>query len=297
MNPSSSALPGILIALAGFLIFTVQDTVVKLLAGDWSVIQISAFIAFGCMIPPLLWVGLGDGFGRLRTRHVKLHLTRAILAPIAGLACFYAYAHMPLADAYAIAFSMPLIITALSVPLLKEQVGWRRWSAVAVGFVGVLIMLRPGSGMFGAPAMAMLLAATVWGFVFTLIRRAPDDHPASFAIWVNLGIVVGMLPLLPFAWTTPTLGQLGIVLVGGLCGGMGYTLLALAYSKAPASIVAPFQYMQILYAAVIGLVVFGDPLPDKWTWVGTAIVVASGIYIVHRETIRRAERKGLAVVP
>lgn len=286
---SPSSLSAILIALLAFFVFSLQDTAVKLLGSEWHVVQVAAFNAIGCLVLPTAWALYAGGLRVLRPANPRLHLGRAILAPLATVLVFYAYAVMPLADAYAIAFSQPLIITALSVPILGEKVGWRRWSAVAVGFAGVLIMLRPGSGLFGVAAMCMLAASVLWSFIHAVVRLAPQDHPSSFAVWVNVGILSGMLPILPFVWITPTLDQLAISVVGGLLGGAGFTLMSVAYSKAEAGIVAPFQYMQMLYAAVIGLVVFGDALPDAWTWCGTAIVIASGIYIVHRETIRRRE--------
>jgi drug/metabolite transporter (DMT)-like permease len=292
MSPSST-LPAILIALLSFFVFTLQDTAVKLLAGEWHVVQVAALNAIGCLVPPIVWALAAGGLHRLRPSNPRLHLVRAALAPLACVLVFYAYAVMPLTDAYAIAFSQPLIITALSVPILGEKVGWRRWSAVVVGFIGVLIILRPGSGLFGPAALCMIAASALWSFVHAIIRLAPRDHPSSFAVWVNVGILLGMLPVLPFVWTTPSPGQLAISFLGGLLGGCGFTLMSLAYSKAEAGIVAPFQYVQMLYAAVIGLVVFGDALPDAWTWVGTAIVISSGIYIVHRETVRRREATAL----
>ncbi len=292
MSPSST-LPAILIALLSFFVFTLQDTAVKLLAGEWHVVQVAAFNAIGCLVPPIVWALAAGGLHRLRPSNPRLHLVRAALAPLACVLVFYAYAVMPLTDAYAIAFSQPLIITALSVPILGEKVGWRRWSAVVVGFIGVLIILRPGSGLFGPAALCMIAASALWSFVHAIIRLAPRDHPSSFAVWVNVGILLGMLPILPLVWTTPTPGQLAISFLGGLLGGCGFTLMSLAYSRAEAGIVAPFQYVQMLYAAVIGLVVFGDSLPDAWTWVGTAIVISSGIYIVHRETVRRREATAL----
>ncbi|WP_191060762.1 DMT family transporter [Geminicoccus harenae] len=284
-----STLSAILIALSSFFVFTLQDTVVKLLGSQWHVVQVAAFNAAGCLVVPVAWAAWSGGLRVLRPANPRLHLARAVLAPLACVLVFYAYSVMPLTDAYAIAFSQPLIITALSVPILGEKVGWRRWSAVVVGFIGVLIMLRPGSGLLGPAALCMLAASGLWGFIHAVVRLARDDHPATFAVWVCAGIFLGMLPVLPFVWTTPTLPQLAVSLLGGLLGGCGFTLMSLAYARAEAGVVAPFQYIQMLYAAVIGLVVFGDPLPDGWTWLGTAIVIASGIYIIHRETVRRRE--------
>ena len=290
---ASSNLAAILIALSAFFVFTLQDTVVKLLGSEWHVVQVAAMNALGCLVPPTLWAWFAGGLRLLRPANPRLHVVRATLAPLACVLVFYGYTVMPLTDAYAIAFSQPLIITAISVPILGEQVGWRRWSAVAIGFVGVLVMLRPGSGLFNPAALCMLAAAGLWGFIHSVVRLAPRDHPSSFAVWVNVGILVGMLPIVPFVWTWPAPWQLGLSLLGGLLGGCGFTLLSLAFAKAEAGTVAPFQYVQMLYAAIIGLVVFGDALPDAWTWTGTAIVIASGIYIVHRERVRRREAQTL----
>jgi len=198
---------------------------------------------------------------------------------------FTAISFIPLADAVAIGFLAPLIVVALSIPLLGETVGPRRWAAVAVGFTGVLLIIRPGfSEVHWAYGLMVLLAAMFALFVILtrILTRTEGSTPLLFH-----GVVVGTLGaslIVPWFWVDPTPVQWVIFAAMGALGGLAHLLLINAYKSAPASMLAPFQYSQIIFAAAAGWLVFGD-FPDAFVWAGTGILVASGIYIWHRERV------------
>jgi drug/metabolite transporter (DMT)-like permease len=278
---------GIAAMVLTVLAFTLQDACVKLLGGIWPLPQI--MLGIGATAAVLLGVtrALQGGVASLRSRHPRVQAARAVLLPVCALGSFYAYANMPLAGAYAINFVQPLAITALSVPLLGEKVGWRRWTAVAVGFLGVLIILRPGSGLLGAPGLAMLGASFFAATTIALLRKAPLDPPLVSAFWTNLGVAGGGLALLPFAHVTPSGPELATVVTAGLLAAAAFSLQAVSLRAARAAVVAPFQYVQILFGLAVGALLFGDPPPDRVTALGALIVIGSGLYVLHRETRRR----------
>ena len=210
----------------------------------------------------------------------------------AALAFFYSFSVMALADAYAIAFASPLFMTALSVPLLRETVGWRRWTAVLVGFVGVMIMLRPGAGV-GSLVSAGALAALVGTFLFALsmvlVRRlVRGDSSLSVTVHTAIVAILVMTPLLPFSFVVPDAGDLLLLLSVGLVGGIGALILVDAFRHAPPSLLAPFEYSAMIWAVLFGWAIWSD-LPDAWIISGGAVVVASGLYVLHRETRLRRQ--------
>jgi len=227
--------------------------------------------------------------GRLagaRSPQRRLHLLRWAIGLPGGLAIFRAHPGMLLADVYAILFALPLFMTALSVPVLGETVGWRRWSAVLVGFVGVLVILRPASGLFGPPALGALFGALVHGCSLLLLRRMHGiDPPEAFGIWGNGLSVIATGSVLRWLWRAPPATDPALHSFAGAIAGDGFFLLVLAHAKAPVAVLAPFRYSQMLYGIALGALLFGD-LPDPGTLVGATILVGSGLYIFHREPVR-----------
>jgi drug/metabolite transporter (DMT)-like permease len=200
---------------------------------------------------------------------------------------FGAISVVPLADAYTITFTAPLLVTALSVPLLKERVGWRRWSAVLVGFIGVLIVIRPGFG--DAPWQLMLPLVTAACFALyqiltRLVSIDPDETPfvmLFYVAWVGAAVMTLMVP---FYWQPVALADWPwMVAMGGL-GAIGHLILIRALVIAPASLIAPFTYSQIVWALIAGYLVFGD-VPDGWMLVGCTVIVASGLFVFYREAV------------
>jgi drug/metabolite transporter (DMT)-like permease len=234
---------------------------------------------------PVVLVSLRrGGLSRLRTQRLRLHVLRGLLGVGGGLLAFYAYSQLPLADAYAIIFTTPLMITALSLPLLGEPVGWRRWSAVAVGFAGVLIMLRPGVAPIGVGALAALGGACLSALSILMVRRlGTTESTASIALYSNLTVVLIAGALQPFGGIVPVALDLCLMAAAGLIGGTALLVLIEAYRRAPAALVAPFQYSQMIWAILLGFLVWGDT-PEAAKLFGAAVVAASGLFILYRET-------------
>jgi len=220
-----------------------------------------------------------------------LQICRSILVLSATACMFTAVGFMPLADAVAITFIAPLLITALSVPFLGERVGLRRWIAVCVGFAGMLVIIRPGGGLF-QPAALLPIGVTVFYAMYQIITRMISHRTDPINSVFYTAIVGGVLmsAIVPFFWQTPTLEQWGMLLAAGLLGGLGHWAIIIAYQRAEAPLVAPFAYTELVWATMLGLTFFGD-FPDLWTLVGAAIIAASGVYILQRERQQRASAK------
>ena len=230
------------------------------------------------------------------TRKLKLELLRSLLMLMTTACNFMALRYLRLDQTVSVVFLAPLIVALLAGPLLGEWVGWRRLIAIGVGFFGVLIVVHPGiSGLH--PAFAFALAGTLAYTFFILLTRFLAAHDTPLAM-LFYSILLGTCALAPFAlwqWVWPaTIGQWLLLLGLGVFGGGGHYLFIHAYRLAPASTVAPFLYMQLLTMVAVGYAVFGD-LPDVWTLAGSAVIIASGIYLLHRE--RRLSVEMTAVDP
>ena len=219
----------------------------------------------------------------LVSKRKVMQVFRSVLVLLATVCMFFAVREMPLADAVALSFSAPLFAVGLSVLILRERVGRRRWGAVAVGFVGMLIIIRPGEGTLQWAALlpiAMAFLYATYQIVTRMIRGAADPLNALFYTAL-VGAAVSSL-VVPFFWRTPDLID-ALMLVGtGFFGGIGHYAVILAYERAEVSVVAPFAYTELIWATILGFMVFGD-IPDLWTYVGAGIIVASGLYVLYRE--------------
>lgn len=220
------------------------------------------------------------------TAHIKLQLVRSILLLLTTGTFFTGLVYIPLADASSIMLASPIIVTALSVPVLKEKVGPRRWASIAVGFIGALIIIRPGIGVMQPAALFPLAAAILYGVYQISTRFLSHSEPVLTNLLYSalVGTIV-MSIAVPFFWQMPTQNEWILMISLGLLGGMGHFSLIKALSISEASIVAPFTYTNLIWATLFGFLVFGD-LPDQWTIIGAAIIVSSGLYIYHREQIK-----------
>lgn len=276
---------GIGFALLAMALFTFQDAITKLLTADYSIFQL-LFMRSLLLVPPCLaYMRLAGS--PLWPRRPGPVLVRCILGFLAWICFFAALREMPLADVIAITFAAPLCVTALSVPLLGEAVGLRRWVATLVGFAGVLIIVRPGGEMFGAAAALALLATLFYALSVIMIRDQAKSETS--ALLLLSGVVVNLVLsglAQPLVWITPDLPALGLMTVIGLAAGMGQFALIQAYRFAPAAVVAPFDYTALIWAVLLGWLLFAD-LPGAAVLGGAAIVVASGLYTFHRETRAR----------
>lgn len=279
----SRTLDGILLMGVAFMLFPLMDAVGKHLTQGYHPFQITWGRFFFQAIFVSILVFSRRPPSVLRTRKPGLQFARAFSGWASNIPFIFGLAFIPLADAFAAVLVGPLIVTALSVPLLGEKVGLRRWSAIAVGMIGALIVVRPGLGVMHWAISMPLLAATAFAFyqIFTRRLSGTDDADATLLFGAYGGVVMSTI-LLPFVWKTPDLAGWGFMALMGLVISVAHIALVRALHFAAASILAPFAYIQILSAIVLGLVVFGD-FPDRWTLIGAAIICASGLYIAYRE--------------
>jgi S-adenosylmethionine uptake transporter len=272
--------------LIAFSIFSCADAGVKWLTERYSVFQIIFVSNLFTLIPVALLIRHEGGIHNLRPRHPWLVGLRSILLAIDMVLVFYAFVELPLADAYALIFAVPMVVTALSVPMLGEHVGWRRWSAVVVGFIGVLIVLRPGIAELKPGHIAALASALFFGLSLILVRRmGKDESTAGLIFWMVVALLAVSAPVLPQVYVPMSWIDLGLMAVLGLLSGAGHLMLIRAFRLAPSAIVAPFHYSQMIWGVILGLVLFGD-IPDKWVISGSAVIIGSGLYILWRETVR-----------
>lgn len=273
-------------------VFGVMDALVKWLTAGYSTVQIMFFRSLFAFPPILILLWRNHGMAGLRTQHLLGHGLRSVYGCLAMLCFFSAYGAMPLADVTAIAFAAPIFIACFSVWLLGERVGLHRWSAIVVGFLGMLVILRPAALLTGHASPGLLLAAAgtlLYSLAMIQIRKL-TRHEASptIAFYFTAFCTLYSGLALPWFWTTPDLSGLGLLIAVGLLGGLAQLLMTRAFSLAAASIVAPFDYTHLIWSVLLGWYLFGD-FPDAQTWGGAAIVIASGLYILYRETVRRRE--------
>jgi drug/metabolite transporter (DMT)-like permease len=282
-NSTSRLQAGILLMIGSGFLFAMLDTSAKYLSADHHVMQIVwGRYFFSLLLLPLI-IGRINPIAVIRTERLGLQVVRSLLLLAATFLFFTAIRYIPLADATAIAFVSPLLVTVLSVPMLGENVGGRRWAAVVVGLVGAVIIIRPGFGDAGW-VMALPLATALAYSLYQITTRMLTTTDATTTIFFYTGIVgTGiMLFVVPFFWSTPSLGG-WLVMVGlGLLGGLGHFLVIQAFLRAPASALSPFSFITIVWTTITGFLVFGD-VPDLPTIAGAAIIIASGMFVFYRE--------------
>lgn len=280
---AASNVRGAVLALAAMGIFATHDVVVKVLGADYSAFQIVFFAAL-LSFPIVSVILLADAReASLKPRHPWWVLLRTVCTTITGVAAFYAFSTLPLAQVYVILFSSPLLITILAIPILGETVRFRRWAAVIAGLVGVLIVMRPGQAELSFGHLAALIAAICGATASVIVRRiGQDERSVVLLLYPMVGNVVAMGAALPFVYRPMPLGDLGLLGVIAVFGLAASYLVILAYRAGEAVIVAPMQYSQILWATGYGYLLFAET-PDGPTMLGAGIIIASGIYIVLRE--------------
>ncbi len=274
---------GALLALAAFGVYATHDVIIKFLGSDYSAFQIMFFSGL-LGFPLIALILLGDkSDGNLVARHPWWSALRALTAVSTGAAAFYAFSVLPLAQTYAIFFAMPLLITVLAIPMLGEKVGARRGAAVLVGLLGVLIVLRPGSAELSWGHLAALMAALTGSLNSVIVRKiGAEERSAVLLLYPMIASFFITGATLPFVYVPMPVEHLALMAVIAIFGLIGAQLTIAAYRIAPAVIVAPMQYSQIIWAAVYGALFF-DEFPDQWTIIGTSVIICSGIYIVMRE--------------
>jgi len=290
-RPTPDVLRGILLMCAGVSTFPFMNVGVKLLAPHYPAAQITWARFTGHLIVMLVVFLPQYRWALLRTRKPAVQIGRSVLMLASNLVFVMAIGSVPLATASAIGFTSPLIVTALSVPLLHEQVGWRRWSAVVVGFVGALMVIRPGGGLRD-PAVLLILASSFAYALYQILTRLAGriDTAATGIIFAALFGSLGMSLIMPFVFVVPrSLMDVLLFCSLGLLGGLGHYLVIRAFQLGPAAVIAPLGYVELIGSVVFGYLLFGN-FPDPWTWLGAGVIIASGIYIAFRERRRRRSR-------
>jgi S-adenosylmethionine uptake transporter len=284
MSHRNSNIKGALYALLAMAIYASHDAVVKGLGDTYSPIQI-VFMASLLSFPAISLILLNDHHeGNLRPVHPWWVIARSAATVASGVLAFFAFVNLPLAQVYPILFATPLFITVLAIPVLGEKVGLHRWAAVLLGLIGVLIVVRPGQAALGLGHVAALASAGTGAFAAIAVRKiGHKERSVVLLLAPLLGNFLAMGAALPFVWQPLQLIDLGLLGVVAGFGLIASFLMILAYRAGEAAIIAPMQYSQILWAVFYGRVLFGETL-DAPTLLGAALVIASGIYIVFRES-------------
>ena len=272
--------------LAAVAVFSSMDAGLKLLSAHYPPFQVAA-LRGGASLPLVLaWALSTDGLRSLLRVRWPLHLLRGAMG-VAMMASFvYALRTLPLATAYSIFFIAPLLITALSVPFLGERVGPRRWIAIAVGLLGVVVLLRPSSeGMLSLAAVAVLLAALMYAVsAITVQLLARTDSTQAMVVWVMVLMTAGAGAIAAPHWVAIRSSDLWLVAGVGVAGAIGQYAITEAFRLGEASLLAPLEYTALVWGVVLDATLWGV-LPDAITWVGAAIIIASGLYLMRRERV------------
>lgn len=299
-------LKGVLFLITGLAIFSLQDIVIKQLSDLYSVHQI-VFVRSLISVPLLIIIiGIDPSPPTLKTSRPFLHAIRGFLQFTAYTSFYLALAAMRLADAVAIAFSAPLVITVLSVIFLGEKVGLKRWLAIFGGFAGVLVIVRPGAGVFEPAALLAVVCAFSYGIAQLMVRPlGRGDGGAQMALYATLVYIVcsgglwfvigdgsylreGIHPSMAFLlreWTMPTVTHMSMMLATGLISAVGMYCLIQAYRVGESSAVSPFEYTGLIWAICFGFLIFGE-VPTLYSAIGIAMIVAAGLGVIHREKRR-----------
>ena len=283
-QPRSAALAGIGFMLAGIFLFVCNDTLGKWLLGTYTVWQMLLIrsIAALVLLAPLIWrAGAASFTGAPRP---GLQLARVLLSVAESIMFFWAVTYLPLADTVTFYLAAPIYVTAISAIFLKEHVGWRRWSAVAVGFMGVVIALRPSAATLTLPALIALGGSLMFSVFLITTRMLRGTHDVVMVSGTFGAMLIVSGSVAPFAWVAPTPRDFGLMMVLGVVAMTAFACVNRALKLAPASVVVPYQYTMIVWAVALGFLVFGD-VPDVFTLGGAGIIVAAGLYIFWREQV------------
>ncbi|MGA7808642.1 DMT family transporter [Bradyrhizobium sp.] len=280
---------GIALILASTVFLGISDLTAKYLSASLPSVEIAwiRFLVFTLIMLPAM-VPRSRLFA-LRTTCLGLQLMRG--AALLGSSLFFitGLRYLPIAEASATSFVSPLFVTALSIGLLSESVGIRRWLATATGLVGVLIILRPGTSAFHAAAFFPLVSALCWAFTLVMTRMMSGrEHSVTTMTYSSLAGLGILSALVPFVWIAPSWHDIAFGLLVGIASTTGQWIVVLAFRYADASVLAPFSYTQLMWVSILGFLIFGE-VPDHWTVVGAVFIVSSGLYTAHRERVRRSQ--------
>ena len=282
-KPGDRPMVAIAIMLCAVACFAGQDTISKYLSAGYPAVEVAWFrytfsvVAIALVLP---WLQPATA---IRSQRPKLQVVRGVLLYSSTVLFVIAVYYVPLTTATAIGFISPLFLTALSIPFLGEKVGPRRWAAIGVGFIGVLIVVRPGFSGFQWSFLIPIVMAALYAVYQVLTRIIGGvDRPITSLLYPTvIGATLGALPM-PFIWVTPTLFDFSMMVLMGIGGTLSHLCLVYAFAMAKASTLAPYAYTQLIWVTALGYVFFGD-VPDAPTLLGAAVIVASGLYVFYRE--------------
>jgi drug/metabolite transporter (DMT)-like permease len=280
---------GIAMILASTIFLGASDVTAKYLSATLPSIEIAwiRFLVFAMIMVPAMLPG--SPLYALQSDRKGLHVMRGVTLLLSSLFFISGLAFLPIAEASATGFVSPLFVTALSIVFLGERVGMRRWIATAVGLIGVLIILRPGSSAFHPAAFFPIVSALAWACTLIMTRMMSGrEHAITTMTYSSIVGVCIVSALVPFVWVTPSWHDILFGILIGVASTAGQWIVVLAFRYADASVLAPFQYTQLLWVSILGFMIFGE-VPDAWTVTGAAFIVASGLYTAHRERVRRSQ--------
>lgn len=279
---------GIGLTVIGMGVITLNDAVSKWLTQSYPVGEVLFVRGLFTVIPILILAWRAGGLHTLRVKSHRAQSLRGIFFVVGTFFFFYSLSFLPLAQVIAISFTNALFMTALAIPLLGERVGWRRWSAVGIGFLGVLVMIRPGGEAFRWVLLLPIINAAFDALTAIVTRRLCQTETTVATLWyTNWFVVGGALLTLPLGWHPVSPGDLALFLVAAVFGGVGNYLMVEAYRWAEVSLIAPFRYTALVWAVLYGFLFWGD-VPDAWMAGGAVIVIGSGLYIAGRARRARA---------
>ena len=280
----SRPVAGVLFALLGFVIFSSHDALIKVLGGNYAVFQIVFFSVLFSFVPMTLIMAT-DRTEASFVPHKPWYLLLRTATVIIGMICgFYAFTVLTLAEAYSLLFASPLLITALSVPFLGEKVGKRRWAAVVLGLIGVIIVLRPGLQPLSLGHIAGLTAAVANSIGAIVVRKVGrEERSQTLILFPMVAVLLIMALVMPGTYKPMPLLDLGVLAMMGLLLIGGQMMVLNAYRNAPAALIAPMQYSQIIWAALFGFIFFSE-IPDLWVATGSVLIISSGVFVVWRES-------------
>jgi drug/metabolite transporter (DMT)-like permease len=282
---------GIACMLTAGVLMTLNNAILKWVTAGYPVGQIIFTRGVFIWLPIAFLIWRSGGVRTLRIQRFDLHGVRAACLILSAFMYVTALRYLPLADVTAISFSTPLFVTALAPLLLRETVGWRRWSAVVVGFLGIVTIARPTENVV-ALAVLLPLGSAFGAAMRDIVTRRMTETESSNAILctTTAAAMLAGLATLPLGWTAPSAMDLGLMACSGILSGFGHHFMIEAFRNAEAVMVSPFRYITMIWAVLLGYVVWGD-LPDEWVILGVVLVVLSGIYIFHREIFLRTRAR------
>lgn len=287
-RPAENKALGIALILVATLIFALSDAFAKVLVARLPPVEISWIRSMIVIIVtlPVAWHRAGRQI--FAPRYPLRQIARGGAITVSSLSFLTGLSFLPLADASAINFIWPIAVTVFSVIFLGEKVGIRRWAATVVGFAGMLLIVRPGSSAFQLAALFPIVAALFWALASIMTRAMTStDPPETTILWSAIVMALGTTLALPFYWVPPGWQDVGPALVVGIGSAVGHAMIVFAFQQTSASRLAPFAYLQLVWAVLLGYQMFGT-IPDRWVFGGAVLIALSGLYTAHRERVRAA---------